>query len=123
MTERKTRQRIWYWDILRIAAVLCLVVRHISTASFDFVPALGPKWWVFNCYGSLVAWMVPVYLMLSGASFLDPAKPLTIKTLYTRNIWHMVVAFFAWSAASWAAFASFAASSASSQPVSTQGSV
>lgn len=92
------KKRIWYWDILRIAAVLCLVLRHIATASFDFVPALGGKWWVFNVYGSLVAWMVPVYLMLSGASFLDPKKPFSLKTLYTRNILHMAVAFFAWSA-------------------------
>ena len=91
------RKRIWYWDILRISAVLCLVLRHISTASFDFVEPLGAKWWVFNAYGSLVAWMVPVYLMLSGASFLDPNKKVTIKTIWARNIWHMFVAFAAWS--------------------------
>lgn len=98
MVQTKARKRIWYWDILRIAAVICLVLRHISTASFEFVPMLGGKWWVFNCYGSLVAWMVPVYLMLSGASFLDPNRPLPLRTLYLRNILHMVIAFFAWSA-------------------------
>ena len=91
------KKRIWYWDILRIAAVLCLVLRHISTASFDFVEPLGAKWWVFNIYGSLVAWMVPVYLMLSGASFLDPDKNVTIKSIWTRNIFHMFTAFAAWS--------------------------
>ena len=95
--ERKRRERIWYWDILRIAAVVCLVIRHISTASFDFVEPLGPKWWVFNCYGSLVAWMVPVYLMLSGASFLDPEKKVTVRSLYTRNIARMLAAFAVWS--------------------------
>ena len=97
MTEKVKKERIWYWDILRIAAVVCLVIRHISTASFDFVEPLGPKWWVFNIYGSLVAWMVPVYLMLSGASFLDPSRNISVKTLYTKNIFRMLVAFFAWS--------------------------
>lgn len=97
MEQKKKRERIWYWDILRIAAVVCLVIRHISTASFDFVEPLGSKWWVFNCYGSLVAWMVPVYLMLSGASFLDPEKPVTIKALYTKNILRMFIAFVVWS--------------------------
>lgn len=96
--QKVEKKRIWYWDILRIAAVVCLVIRHIATASFDFVPALGAKWWIFNIYGSLVAWMVPVYLMLSGASFLDPNKQISIKTLYTRNIFHMAITFFAWSA-------------------------
>ena len=44
------RERIWYWDILRIAAVLCLVIRHISTACFDFVEPLGFRWWVLGGY-------------------------------------------------------------------------
>ena len=96
MSEKK--ERIWYWDILRIAAVICLVLRHISTASFDFVEPLGSKWWVFNAYGSLVAWMVPVYLMLSGAVFLDPDKTISIRKLYTKNIMRMLIAFFCWSA-------------------------
>ena len=43
--DKTKRERIWYWDILRIAAVVFLVIRHISTASFDFVEPLGPKWW------------------------------------------------------------------------------
>lgn len=97
MERKQKHERIWYWDILRIAAVVCLVIRHISTASFDFVEPLGAKWWVFNCYGSLVAWMVPVYLMLSGASFLDPDKKVSIRSIYTRNIFHMLIAFVVWS--------------------------
>ena len=95
--EKQKRERIWYWDILRIAAVVFLVIRHISTASFDFVEPLGAKWWVFNVYGSLAAWMVPVYLMLSGASFLDPNKRVTIKSIWSRNIFRMFVAFVVWS--------------------------
>ena len=91
------RERIWYWDILRIAAVLCLVIRHISTACFDFVEPLGFRWWVFNSYGSLVAWMVPVYLMLSGAWFLNPETKVTVGSLWRKNILRMLVAFAVWS--------------------------
>lgn len=96
--ERKKKERVWYWDILRIAAVVFLVIRHISTASFDYVEPLGSKWWTFNVYGSLAAWMVPVYLMLSGASFLDPDKPVTIGSIWSRNILRMFIAFVVWSA-------------------------
>ena len=42
--------------------------------------------------------MVPVYLMLSGASFLDPAKKVTAKSIWKRNILHMFIAFVFWSA-------------------------
>ena len=97
MTEKPKRERIWYWDILRIAAVVCLVIRHISTACFDFVEPLGFRWWVFNAYGSLVAWMVPVYLMLSGAWFLDPEVRIDTRTLWRKNILRMLIAFAVWS--------------------------
>lgn len=95
--EKRKKERIWYWDILRIAAVIFLVIRHISTASFDFVEPLGAKWWVFNVYGSLAAWMVPVYLMLSGASFLDPEKEVTVRSIWSKNIFRMFLAFVVWS--------------------------
>lgn len=95
--QNRKRERVWYWDILRIAAVIFLIIRHISTASFEFVEPLGRKWWVFNLYGSLAAWMVPVYLMLSGASFLDPEKKVTIRSIWSRNILRMLTAFVAWS--------------------------
>ncbi len=97
MLKASKRSRIWYWDILRIAAVVCLVIRHISTACFDFVEPLGFHWWVFNAYGSLVAWMVPVYLMLSGAWFLNHENPVEINVLWKKNILRMMTAFAVWS--------------------------
>ena len=77
-----SKKRIWYWDILRIAAMVFLVIRHSATATFEFVPTLGADWWVCNVYGSLSAWMVPVFMMISGASFLDPGRNITIDRLY-----------------------------------------
>ena len=74
----KKDNRIWYWDILRISAMVFLVVRHSSTATFEFVKALSGNWWVCNVYGSLSAWMIPVFMMISGASFLDPDRNITI---------------------------------------------
>lgn len=90
------KKRIWYWDVLRIAAMVFLVVRHSATATFEFVPTLSPDWWVCNVYGSLAAWMVPVFMMISGASFLDPARDVTVGRLYKRNIFRMLCAFFFW---------------------------
>lgn len=90
------KNRIWYWDILRIAAMVFLVIRHSATATFEFVPTLGADWWVCNVYGSLSAWMVPVFMMISGASFLDPARNVTVNRLYKKNIFKMLCAFFFW---------------------------
>lgn len=92
-TEKK---RIWYWDILRISAMVFLVIRHSATATFEFVPTLGSDWWVSNIYGSLSAWMVPVFMMISGASFLDPNRNVSIGKLYKKNIFKMLCAFVFW---------------------------
>ena len=89
--------RIWYWDILRIAAMVFLVIRHSATATFEFVPALSVNWWWCNVYGSLAAWMVPVFMMISGASFLDPGRNVTIGRLYRKNILKMLIVFAFWS--------------------------
>lgn len=89
--------RIWYWDVLRIAAMVFLVVRHSSTATFEFVEVLSVNWWVCNIYGSLSAWMVPVFMMISGASFLDPKRKITINRIYKRNILRMFIYFLFWS--------------------------
>lgn len=96
MSALVERKRIWYWDILRIAAMVFLVIRHSATATFEFVPTLGADWWVCNVYGSLSAWMVPVFMMISGASFLDPNRNVSIKKLYTKNIFRMLCAFAFW---------------------------
>lgn len=91
------KNRIWYWDILRIAAMVFLVVRHSSTATFEFVETLSTNWWVCNIYGSLSAWMIPVFMMISGASFLNPNRNITIGRIYKRNVLRMFIYFAFWS--------------------------
>lgn len=91
-----TKTRIWYWDVLRILAMVFLVIRHSATATFEFVEMLSTNWWVSNIYGSLSAWMIPVFMMISGASFLDPSRNVTTKKLYQKNIVRMLSAFAFW---------------------------
>jgi len=91
------KSRIWYWDILRILAMVFLVIRHSATATFEFVEMLSTNWWVSNVYGTLSAWMVPVFMMISGASFLDPARNVSTRRLYQRNIFRMLTSFAFWS--------------------------
>lgn len=91
-----TKTRIWYWDILRILAMVFLVIRHSATATFEFVEMLSVNWWVSNIYGSLSAWMIPVFMMISGASFLDPSRNVPTKKIYKKNIARMLYAFAFW---------------------------
>ena len=96
MGNSLSKNRIWYWDILRILAMVFLVVRHSATATFEFVEILSANWWVSNVYGSLSAWMIPVFMMISGASFLSPERNVTPKKIYQKNITRMLYAFGFW---------------------------
>lgn len=96
MGNSLSKNRIWYWDILRILAMVFLVIRHSATATFEFVEMLSTNWWVSNMYGSLSAWMIPVFMMISGASFLSPERNVPIKKTYRKNIARMLYAFGFW---------------------------
>lgn len=45
----------------------------------------------------MVRWGVPVFVMISGALFLDSKKKLSIKRLYAKNILRIICAFLFWS--------------------------
>lgn len=88
-----------YIDTLRAVACIAVIVVHISggnewysqkTPTFD--------WIIMNIYDSLVRWCVPIFLMISGALFLNPEKKnISLQKLYTHNILRIVTAFVFWS--------------------------
>ena len=90
--------RILYFDVLRIIACAAVIVLHVSAQKIDQVAVGSYEWTVFNFFDSLVRWAVPVFVMLSGALFLAPEKRIDTRTLYTKNILRLAVAFVFWSA-------------------------
>ncbi len=98
MSELKKDNRIWYFDFLRIAACIAVIVLHVSAKKYESVDVGSYPWFVFNIYNSLSRWGVPVFVMISGALFLDPEKQLDLKKLYSVNFVRIVTAFLFWSA-------------------------
>lgn len=78
--------RRWGLDILRIASMAAVVLLHTAGQYWSRVDVFGADWEVLNFYDSLVRWAVPVFVMISGALFLDPGKDQPIKKLYSKNI-------------------------------------
>ena len=89
------RQRVIYFDLLRIAAAFFVVVLHTATSQFGAVAYGSTAWNVFNFYDGMVRWTVPMFIMLSGALFL--AKPIPLEKLYGKYILRIVIAFAVWS--------------------------
>ena len=90
------KERIIYLDLLRIFAAFAIVCLHVSSQDWsESFPTIG--WEIRNVCLSAVRWSVPIFVMISGALFLNIGRPFNTKRLYTKNILRIVFAFLFWS--------------------------
>ena len=95
-TKRIETQRIIAFDVMRIIAIFAVIWLHFSSQRY-YKSFPSTEWEIRNIYDSMVRWGVPVFVMISGALFLDSNKKLNIKKLYNKNILRIVFAFLFWS--------------------------
>ncbi|MBR3027382.1 MAG: acyltransferase family protein [Bacteroidales bacterium] len=72
--------RVLYLDILRIMAIIAVVMLHVSAQRF-YVSFPSYEWEVRMFFNSMVRWGVPIFVMISGALFLDPQKKISLAKL------------------------------------------
>lgn len=89
------KNRIFYFDFLRIMAIFAVVSLHIANHHWADTDVNTFEWQIYNLYLSLVRWGVPVFVMISGALFLG--KDVSIKKLYRKYILRIVVSLYFWS--------------------------
>lgn len=88
-------KRIVYLDILRMVACLGVILIHVSDDEFQVsFPSLD--WYISVVYESLAHWAVPVFVMVSGALFLNPNKALSIEILLKKYIPRLLYAYCFW---------------------------
>ncbi|MBQ7346149.1 MAG: acyltransferase family protein [Oscillospiraceae bacterium] len=90
------KKRIVYFDHLRVAAIVAVMVLHVSAQNWNEVDPISFQWNISNLYNGLVRWCVPVLLMISGSLFLK--RDIPTKTLYSKYILRLAIAYLAWSA-------------------------
>lgn len=90
-------KRVFYMDVLRAFAIFCVVMIHVPAIDFYSFSVYTQAWKTINFYDSLLRFSVPVFIMISGALFLNPHKSYTIKDIFTRKIFRIVVAYLFWS--------------------------
>lgn len=86
------------YDLLRILAAFSVVMLHSAAQFWYELPVTGTEWKLVNAYDACFRFGVPVFVMLSGAIFLDPARELDVKRLYRHNILRLVVIYLLWGA-------------------------
>ncbi len=96
MAENKLIQRQYHLDYLRVFASVAIILLHINGQNMPYVELAGTEWNIYNICNAASRWGVPVFVMMSGALFLPREIP--TKTLYTKYISRMAIAYVVWSA-------------------------
>jgi len=89
--------RTTYLDILRIISIFSVIVIHVSMDSWLNLKIYSIDWQIANIFDSISRFAVPVFIMVSGALFLNPKKTVQFKTIFKKYILRIVIAFIFWS--------------------------
>lgn len=89
-------KRVGYFDILRIVSIFFVIVIHVTSVGLRLCETATPTWNVNWLLNSVSRWAVPVFFMVSGALFLEPSREITLKKLYKKSIFHIVVCIIVW---------------------------
>ncbi|MES2756416.1 MAG: acyltransferase family protein [Pseudomonadota bacterium] len=98
-------------DNSRILAIFAVVFLHVAAIVVTGTEIGSLYWWAGNLYDSALRWCVPVFVMISGALLLDPAKAEDMKTFYAKRASRIVAPLVFWSLVylAWNAFKTIAA--------------
>lgn len=88
--------RLAYADHLRVAAMVAVLIIHVSAGWLESLPVGTADWYALNLWNSLSRWAVPVFVMCSGMFLLDPKRALSLPTLFLRYLLRMVTALLFW---------------------------
>jgi surface polysaccharide O-acyltransferase-like enzyme len=87
-----------YGDSIRVWGTVAVVIGHVcDLVLFNNLVGDG-DWWILNLTESACRWAVPIYIMLSGALLLDPARNEPASELYRKRLARIGVPIVFWSA-------------------------
>lgn len=82
-------------DLLKAFAITGVILIHVSAGGFS-CPVGSFDWFSALFWGSVSRASVPIFLMLTGALMLDPARELTIRRLWLQKIPRLLAALLVW---------------------------
>lgn len=78
-------KRILYLDILKIISCIAVVMIHVTADGFKYMNIHSASWSVVTIFNIVVRFAVSVFVMASGAVFLNPDKKLEVKELWKKE--------------------------------------
>jgi len=91
-------KRMAYGDAVRVIGTLAVVAGHVCDMPlFNASRINTPGWWTCLTVDSICRFAVPVYIMLSGALLLDPAREEPASTFYRKRLTRIGIPLVFWS--------------------------
>lgn len=91
----RINNRIVYLDLIRVIATLGVIALHVFAT--DFYNNVGSyNWFVIVIGNCLVRWCVPLFVMISGALFLQSTKEVSYGILLKKHIPRLALAYIFW---------------------------
>ena len=92
-----TKARKLHYDLLRILAAFSVVMLHTSAQIWYDRPVNDPVWLAANSWNALMRFGVPIFVMISGALFLETDRELPLGKLMKHHVLRMAVVYVLWS--------------------------
>ncbi|WP_164462266.1 acyltransferase family protein [Bacillus sp. FJAT-42376] len=93
-----TKQRIYYFDWLRVLATISVVVLHAAAPLlYEYGKIPANDWWTGHIFDSVTRWCVPIFFMMSGALMLNPGKQESAGVFFKKRSAKVLIPFIAWS--------------------------
>lgn len=86
------KKKIPFLNSLRLLATLGVVLLHTSATWFDNNLYAAKDYYAFGLYNAINVWAVPVFVLISGALFLNPAKETGIKIIVSKYVRRIALA-------------------------------
>ena len=93
----KNRPRTVYLDVLRVISMFAVMMLHLAATGHKTAAAGSVPWIICRGYDFFARFAVPVFVMISGALFLNPEKPVTLRMMLRKCIKRLVLLYFVWS--------------------------
>ncbi|MGO1448086.1 acyltransferase [Brevibacterium aurantiacum] len=88
----------WMNPARAIAIVAVVTIHSLGTVVEENYAGMGPDWWVANGFDSAARWSVPVFIMISGALALDPARGNKPRKFLSKRVWRIGIPLVFWTA-------------------------
>lgn len=95
ITDTKVKRNT-YLDVLRVVAVFAVMVIHLAATGYQEAAAGSDEWIICLVFNSITRFAVPVFVMISGAMYLDPDREVTATHLL-KKAGRLMAVFFFWS--------------------------